>query len=164
MNDPRSIQALLEENRRLQELGARAQELEAQNQALQSRVQELEELRRNLEHLIAVYQRHLFGSRSEKIDPQELEARIGQAAQEAREQMAKEKRPGDPPPEAEEEQPEKNATAKPSGTGRDKDKDDQRKARPAVEGDSRRICRVGALSIRSSQPKRFVRAARIIPR
>ena len=131
MNDPRSIEALLEEN---QELGARAQELEAQNQALQSRVQELEELRRNLEHLIAVYQRHLFGSRSEKIDPQELEARIGQAAQEAREQMAKEKRPGDPPPEAEEEQPEKNATAKPSGTGRDNDKDDKRKARPHGRG------------------------------
>jgi len=131
MNDPRSIEALLEEN---QELGARAQELEAQNQALQSRVQELEELRRNLEHLIAVYQRHLFGSRSEKIDPQELEARIGQAAQEAREQMATEKRPGDPPPEAEEEKPEKNATAKPSGTGRDNDKDDKRKARPHGRG------------------------------
>lgn len=134
MNDPRSIEALLEENRRLQELGARAQELEAQNQALQSRVQELEELRRNLEHLIAVYQRHLFGSRSEKIDAQELETRIVQAAQEAREQMAKEKRPGDPPPEAEEEQPEKNATAKPSGTGRDNEKDDKRKARPHGRG------------------------------
>ena len=47
MRDPRSIEALLEEN-----------------QALQSRVQELEQIRRNLEHLIAVYQRHLFGSRS----------------------------------------------------------------------------------------------------
>ena len=35
---------------------------------------------------------------------------------------------------------------------------------PTVEGDSRRICRVDALSIRSNQPKRFVRAARIIPR
>jgi len=132
MSAPRRLEDLLEENRRLQELGARAQQLETQNQALQSRVQELEQLRRDLEHMIAVYQRHLFGSRSEKIDPQELEARIGQAAREAREQMAKEKRPGDPPPEAEEEQPEKNLTDKPCGTA--KDKDDKRKARPHGRG------------------------------
>ncbi len=115
MNDPRSIEALLEEN-----------------QALQSRVQELEQIRRNLEHMIGVYQRHLFGSRSEKIDAQELEARIGQAAQEAREQMAKEKRPGDLPPEAEEEQPEKSANGKSPGPA--KDKDDKRKARPHGRG------------------------------
>lgn len=131
MSDPRSIEDLLKDNR-LQELGARAQELQAQNEALRSRVQELEELRRNLEHLIAVYQRHLFGSRSEKIDAQELEARIGKAAREAREQMAKEKRPGDPPPEAEEEQPEKSASGKSPGPA--KDKDDQRKARPHGRG------------------------------
>ena len=131
MSDPRSIEDLLKDNR-LQELGARAQELQAQNEALRSRVQELEELRRNLEHLIAVYQRHLFGSRSEKIDPQELEARIGKAAREAREQMAKEKRPGDPPPEAEEEQPEKSASGKSPGPA--KDKDDKRKARPHGRG------------------------------
>jgi transposase len=126
MSDPDSIPALVAENQRLRELGA---QLQAQNQTLQSQVQELEQIRRHLEHMIAVYQRHLFGSRSEKIDPQELEARIGQAAQEAREQMAKEKRPGDPPPEAEEEQPEKNATGKSSGTGKDK-----RKARPHGRG------------------------------
>ena len=131
MSDPDSIPALVAENQRLRELGA---QLQAQNQTLQSQVQELEQIRRNLEHMIAVYQRHLFGSRSEKIDPQELEERIRQAAQEAGEQMAKEKRPGDPPPEAEEEQPEKNATAKPSSTGRDKDKDDKRKARPHGRG------------------------------
>ena len=129
MSDPRSIEDLLKDNR-LQELGARAQELQAQNEVLRSRVQELEELRRNLEHLIGVYQRHLFGSRSEKIDPQELEARIGKAAREAREQMAKEKRPGDPPPEAEEEQPEQSTTGKSSG----KDKHDKRKARPHGRG------------------------------
>ena len=115
MNDPRSIEALLEEN-----------------QALQSRVQELEQIRRNLEHMIGVYQRHLFGSRSEKIDAQELEALIGQAAQEAREQMAKEKRPGDLPPEAEEEQPEKSANGKSPGPA--KDKDDKRKVRPHGRG------------------------------
>jgi len=126
MSDPDSIPALVAENQRLRELGA---QLQAQNQTLQSQVQELEQIRRNLEHMIAVYQRHLFGSRSEKIDPQELEERIRQAAQEAGEQMAKEKRPGDPPPEAEEEQPEKNATGKPSSTGKDK-----RKARPHGRG------------------------------
>jgi len=126
MNDPDPIPALRAENQRLRELGA---QLQAQNQTLQSRVQELEQMRRNLEHMISVYQRHLFGSRSEKIDPQELEERIRQAAQEARAQMAKEKRPGDPPPEAEEEQPEKNPTGKPSGTG-----DDKRKARPHGRG------------------------------
>jgi len=60
---------------------------------------------------VAVYRRCLFGSRSEKIDPNELEARIAQAAAEAREQLAKEKRPGDPPPEAEEEKPEAKAAA-----------------------------------------------------
>jgi len=126
MSDPDSIPALVAENQRLRELGA---QLQAQNQTLQSQVQELEQIRRNLEHMIAVYQRHLFGSRSEKIDPQELEERIRQAAQEAGEQMAKEKRPGDPPPEAEEEQPEKNATGKPSSTAKDK-----RKARPHGRG------------------------------
>ena len=126
MSDPDSIPALVAENQRLRELGA---QLQAQNQTLQSQVQELEQIRRNLEHMIAVYQRHLFGSRSEKIDPQELEERIRQAAQEAGEQMAKEKRPGDPPPEAEEEQPEKNPTGKPSSTGKDK-----RKARPHGRG------------------------------
>ena len=90
---------LAEENRRLrQELEA----LQSQAQAFQTQVQELETIRRHLEHTVAVYKRCLFGSRSEKIDPKELEARIAKAAAEAREQLAKEKRPGDPPPEAEE--------------------------------------------------------------
>jgi transposase len=134
MSDSASIEDVPEANRRLRELGARAQELETQNQALLSRVQELEELRRNLEHMIAVYQRHLFGSRSEKIDPQELEARIRQATREAREQIAQDKRPDAPPAEAEEEQPEQNATGTASGTGRGKEKADQRKARPHGRG------------------------------
>jgi len=73
---------LAEENRRLR------QELEA----LRIQLQELETIRRNLEHTVAVYKRCLFGSRSEKIDPQELEVRIAKAAAEAREQLAKEKR------------------------------------------------------------------------
>lgn len=132
MSQNPSIEELLAENRRLQALAGRAGELEVQTQALQSRVQALEQIRRDLEHLVAVYQRHLFGSRSEKIDAQELEARIRHAAQEAREQIAKEKRPGDPPPEAEEEQPENNPSGKSSSTGTDKT--DKRKARPHGRG------------------------------
>ena len=101
---------LAEENRRLRQeveaLQSQAQAWQSEKQALQTQVQELESIRRNLEHTVAVYKRCLFGSRSEKIDPKELEARIAQAAAEAREQLAKEKRPGDPPPEAEEEKPE----------------------------------------------------------
>lgn len=111
-----------EENRRLR----------AENEALRNQVQELESIRRNLEHTVAVYKRCLFGSRSEKIDPKELEARIAQAAAEAREQLAKEKRPGDPPPEAEEEQPEGQAnTATDPG---DSEKENKRKARPHGRG------------------------------
>ena len=96
---------LAAENRRLrQELAAwqsQAQGWQSEKQALQTQIQELESIRRNLEHTVAVFRRCLFGSRSEKIDPQELEARIAEAAAEAREQLAQEKRPGDPPPEAE---------------------------------------------------------------
>ena len=106
-------QMLAEENRRLrQEIQAwqsQAQAWQSEKQAFQTQVQELETIRRNLEHTLAVYRRCLFGSRSEKIDPQELEARIAKAAAEAREQLAQEKRPGDPPPEAEEEKPEEKA-------------------------------------------------------
>ena len=87
-------------------LQRKADALQAQTDALRTQIQELEAIRRDLEHLVGIYKRHLFGSRSEKIDAQELEARIAQAAAEAREQMAQEKRPGDPPPEAEEEAPE----------------------------------------------------------
>jgi hypothetical protein len=86
---------LAEENRRLcHEIAARQiqaqawqsekQALESQAQAFQTQVQELESIRRNLERTVAVYQRCLFGSRSEKTDPKELEARIAQAAAEAR--------------------------------------------------------------------------------
>jgi transposase len=119
--------------------------LESQKQALRTQLEELELIRRNLEHAIAVYKRSLFGSRSEKIDPKELEARIAQAAQEAREQLAQEKRPGDPPPEAEEEQPEEKADSPgdhpadpPAGSQNEEEKKDQerkkRKARPHGRG------------------------------
>jgi transposase len=112
-------------------LRSQTEALRSQTEALQIQIQELETIRRNLEHTVAVYQRCLFGSRSEKIDPKELEARIAQAAAEAWEQLATEKRPGDPPPEAEEEQPEDQAntpTTPPADQPDDSEK--KRKARP----------------------------------
>jgi hypothetical protein len=124
---------LAEENRRLRQeleaLQSQAQAWQSEKQAFQTQVQELETIRRNLEHTVAVYKRCLFGSRSEKIDPKELEARIAQAAAEAREQLAKEKRPGDPPPEAEEEKPEEKAAA-----DQPADQEQKRKARPHGRG------------------------------
>ncbi|HWT80416.1 MAG TPA: transposase, partial [Candidatus Methylomirabilis sp.] len=123
-----------------QALQSQADALRSQTEALQNLIQELESIRRNLEHTVAVYQRCLFGSRSEKIDPKELEARIAQAAAEAREQLAKEKRPGDPPPEAEEEQPEEQAdtpadsTPPPADQPADPEKEKKRKARPHGRG------------------------------
>jgi transposase len=133
-----------EENRRLraenEALRLQRDAFAARTQTLQNQIQELESIRRHLEHTVAVYKRCLFGSRSEKIDPKELEARIAQAAAEAREQLAREKRPGDPPPEAEEEQPEKPADAPvaPVAPSADKagdsGKENKRKARPHGRG------------------------------
>lgn len=121
-------------------LQSQANALRSQTEAFQIQIQELESIRRNLEHTVAVYKRCLFGSRSEKIDPKELEARIAQAAAEAREQLAKEKRPGDPPPEAEEEQLEEQADT-PAGPvepaanlAGDPEKEKKRKARPHGRG------------------------------
>src|ERR1035438_3120840 len=114
-------------------LAAENRRLLQENEALRTQLQELEIIRRNLEHTVAVYQRCLFGSRSEKIDSKELEARIAQAAAEAREQLAKEKRSGDPPPEAEEEQPEENAHP-PADQPADPEKEKKRKARPHGRG------------------------------
>jgi transposase len=137
---PTPEERLAEENRRLrQELQAwqaQGQAWQSEKQALETQVQELETIRRNLEHTVAVYKRCLFGSRSEKIDPKELEARIAQAAAEAREQLAQEKRPGDPPPEAEEEQPEDkpDSPADPAVPPADQDKQTKRKARPHGRG------------------------------
>ena len=110
-------------------LQSQAQAWQSEKQAFQTQVQELESIRRNLEHTVAVYKRCLFGSRSEKIDPRELEARIAQAAAEARAQLAREKRPGDPPPEAEEEKPEEPAD-RPAGQENQK----KRQARPHGRG------------------------------
>ena len=150
MSPPRE-ELLAEENRRLrQELEAlqsqaqtwhsEKQALESQRQALQTQVQELEIIRRNLEHTMAVYKRCLFGSRSERLDPKELEARIAKAAAEARDQLAQEKRPGDPPPEAEEEKPEAKADRPadsadaPADRPADPEHEKKRKARPHGRG------------------------------
>ena len=114
-------------------LRSQTQAMQSQTEALRLQLQELEVIRHNLEHTVAVYKRCLFGSRSEKIDPKELEARIAQAAAEAREQLAKEKRPGDPPAQAEEEQPEENADTPVDKPG-DPEKEKKRKARPHGRG------------------------------
>ena len=128
---------LSEENRRLrqenQALGLQRSQWESENEALRNQLQELELIRRDLEHTIGVYKRCLFGSRSEKLDPKELEARIAQATAEAREQLAQEKRPGDPPSEAEEEQSEEKADA-PDDKTQDAQKEKKRKARPHGRG------------------------------
>jgi transposase len=133
---------LAEEIRRLRQeneaLRLQHSQWQSENQALRIQIQELEVIRRNLEHTIAVYKRCLFGSRSEKIDPKELEARIAQAAAEARDQLAQEKRPADPPPEAEEEQPEEKAPADtpaaPADQPTDRQNTNKRKARPHGRG------------------------------
>ena len=128
---------LAEENRRLRQenevLRLQQSQSQSENQVLRTQLQELELIRRNQEHTIAVYKRCLFGSRSEKIDPKELEARIAQAAAEARDQLAKEKRPGDPPPEAEEEQPAEKADP-PADKPEDARKEKKRQARPHGRG------------------------------
>ena len=121
-------------------LQSQTEAMQSQAQALQTQVQELEVIRRNQEHTIAVYKRCLFGSRSEKMDPKELEPRIAQAAAQAREQLAQEKRPGDPPPEAEEEKPEERADPPadqvdpPDDQPGDPEQQKKRKARPHGRG------------------------------
>src|SRR5262245_38056238 len=100
------------------ELEVQNEQLRQQLSALQARLAELELIEREQERLIATYQRYLFGSRSEKIDAQELEARIAEHAREAGEQMAQQKRPGEPPPAAEEDQPEPRTARRCQGKAR----------------------------------------------
>jgi len=132
-----TLEVLVVENQRLRaELQSLQRTREAERQSLQDQIEQLEVIRRNLEHTLAIFRRALFGSRSEKISAQELEARIAKAAAEAREQLAQEKRPGDPPPEAEEEQPEeeKKASEKSRDTRSDDKEKKKRKARPHGRG------------------------------
>ena len=114
--------------------------LESERQTWAQQRELLESQVQQLKHTLGVYQRALFGSRSEKVSAQELAARIAQATAEAKAQLAKEKRPGDPPAEAEEEQPEC-GTEVPAADGassgevppQDKKKE-KRKARPHGRG------------------------------
>jgi transposase len=98
----------------------RASQAEAKILEATAKIQDLEFIQLDLEHQIQVLKRCLFGSRSEKISPDELEALITEAAQEATDEILKAKRPDQPPAEAEEEQPETSESL-PRG---------QRKARP----------------------------------
>lgn len=96
--------------------------MEAERQAMEQKQTEMEQKLRQLEHQLKLLKRCLFGSRSEKVSADELQARIDQHAREAAEAVAQSKRPDEPPAEAEEEKPEPK-------TQKDKDRK-QRKARP----------------------------------
>ena len=117
-----SPESLAAENQRLREALAEAT----------ARIRDLEAIRQNLEHQMALLKRCLFGSRSEKVSAEELEARIAEHAREARQEAAQAKRPDDPPPEAEEEQPEEPAAGA-EGSHQEStpaSKTSKRKARP----------------------------------
>ena len=120
-------QALAQAHERAFQAEAKATEVEAKILTAEAKIleatakiQDLEFIQLDLEHQIQVLKRCLFGSRSEKISPDELEALITEAAQEATDEILKAKRPDQPPAEAEEEQPETSESL-PRG---------QRKARP----------------------------------
>ena len=120
-------QALAQAHERASQAEAKATEVEAKILTAEAKIleatakiQDLEFIQLDLEHQIQVLKRCLFGSRSEKISPDELEALITEAAQEATDEILKAKRPDQPPAEAEEEQPETSESL-PRG---------QRKARP----------------------------------
>lgn len=120
-------QALAQAQERAFQAEAKATEVEAKILTAEAKIleatakiQDLEFIQLDLEHQIQVLKRCLFGSRSEKISPDELEALITEAAQEATDEILKAKRPDQPPAEAEEEQPETSESL-PRG---------QRKARP----------------------------------
>jgi len=79
-----SPEVLTADNQRLREAlaeaTARAEGLATQAEALTAQIRELEAIRRDLEHQVALFKRCLFGSRSEKVSAEELEARIRQHA------------------------------------------------------------------------------------
>jgi chromosome segregation ATPase len=104
----------------IREAEAKVTEAEAKILEAAAKIQDLEQIRLDLEHQIQVLKRCLFGSRSEKISPSELDELIAEASQEAQEEILKAKRPDQPPAEAEEEKPEVSQSLPRS----------QRKARP----------------------------------
>ena len=105
---------------RIRKAEAKATESEAKILEAAAKIQDLEQIRLDLEHQLEVLKRCLFGSRSEKISPSELDELIAEASQEAQEEILKAKRPDQPPAEAEEEKPEVSQSLPRS----------QRKARP----------------------------------
>jgi|GEM_PF-3408897 len=75
---------------------------------MEQRVQELE-------HQLKLLKRCLFGSRSEKVSAEELEARIAGHVREAVQAVGDSKRPDEPPAEAEEEKAEMRPPESPFG-------------------------------------------------
>lgn len=118
----------------LSQANSRAEALAAQREDLNAQVLELQAIRRDLEHQVALFKRCLFGSRSEKVSAEELEARIRKHAEEARAEIAREKGPGDPPPEAEEERPEEPEKGGQAPESTPAAKGPKRKARPHGRG------------------------------
>ena len=114
--------ALAEAQAQVRTLAAERQALAQQHAEMAQQHAEMTQKLQELEHQLKLLKRCLFGSRSEKVSPEELEARIKAHAQEAAQAVAEAKRPDEPPAEAEEEKPEPK---------QDKDKDrTPRKARP----------------------------------
>lgn len=107
--------------RALAEAQARVRALEAECQAMEGERRAMEQKLLELEHQLGLLKKCLFGSRSEKVSTEELEARIAEHALEAAQAVGESKRPDEPPAEAEEEKPE---------PGGEKGKKERRKARP----------------------------------
>ena len=142
-------QALAQAHERASQAEAKATEVEAKILTAEAKIleatakiQDLEFIQLDLEHQIQVLKRCLFGSRSEKISPDELEALITEAAQEATDEILKAKRPDQPPAEAEEEQQETSESL-PRG---------QRKARARVWRYLRRVVAAKPAGSRLSLP------------
>lgn len=149
-----SPESLAAENQRLRQALAEAT---AQGAALETRIRDLESIRRDLEsirrdleHQVALLKRCLFGSRSEKVSAEELEARVAEHAREALQEAAQARRPDDPPPEAEEEQPEEPA-APAEGS--------QQESTPASGGDRRKARPHGRAPLPAHLPRRRIEHA-----
>lgn len=117
--DPQGLESL---TRALAEAQARLREMELENRELERQRQLMEQRLQALEHQLKLLRKCLFGSRSERVSPEELEARIAEHAREAAQAVGDSKRPDEPPAEAEEEKPE-------AKTQKDKDRK-LRKASP----------------------------------
>ena len=113
--------ALAEAQARVRSLEAACQAMEQQCHAMEGERRAMEQKLQELEHQLGLLKKCLFGSRSEKVSPEELEARIAEHALEAAQAVGESKRPDEPPAEAEEEKPE---------PGGEQGKKERRKARP----------------------------------